>query len=385
MDQIRAEGTYKRERILTTVQKNIISTTQAANVLNFCSNNYLGFCDNRMLIDVTKEVMGERGFGLAATRRCAGTTDHHLRLERTVADFHEQEDAVIYTSCFEANECFFETIFGAEDAVISDKLNHASIINGIRLCHAQRHLYENSDMADLEDKLRQAQAARFKVIVTDGVFSMDGKIAKLREICDLAEKYQAIVFVDECHGTGVLGAKGRGAIEAEGVVSRVDVVSSTFGKAMGGGNGGFITGKKEIIEMLRQKSGPYIGSNALPPHLLAGYDLAFNILQESSQKLQELQSNVKLFRTEMKKLGFTVLGDDRSAICPVFFGDAKVAVDFADNLLEEGIYVIGFSFPVVPKGKARIRVQLSARHSEEDVRQCIEAFAKIGKARGLIP
>lgn len=384
LGQIKSEGTYKRERVLTSVQKNVISTTQATNVLNFCSNNYLGFCDNEMLAEVTKKILRERGFGLSSSRHQSGTTDYHLKLEKTVADFYEQEDTIIYTSCFEANECFFETVFEAEDAIISDKLNHASIINGIRLSRAQRFLYDNNNMEDLENQLIQAQNTRFKVIVTDGVFSMDGEIAKVGQICDLAEKYGAIVFVDECHGTGVLGAKGRGAIEAENAVNRVDVVSSTFGKSMGGGNGGFITGKKEIIDILRQRSGPYLGSTSLPPHLLAGYDLAFNVLQDNVSLLQKLKENINLFRTEMKSRGFKVLGSEKAAICPVFFGDAKLAVDFADGLLHEGIYVIGFSYPVVPKDKARIRVQLSARHSEDDVKSCIDAFTKIGRAKGVI-
>lgn len=381
LSDIKTAGTYKNERVINTAQKNIISTTTHKDVLNFCSNNYLGFCDDKEIIEKTTDVMLDRGFGSAGTRYTSGQTDLHNQLERTVSEFYQQEDTALYVSCFEANESIFDSLLDSKDAIISDKLNHASIINGIRLSSAKRYLYENNDMTDLRTKLEQAvkDGNRFKMIVTDGVFSMDGNIAKLSQICDLAEEFGAIVFVDECHGTGVLGDKGRGAVELENVLDRVEVISSTFGKAMGGGNGGFITGRKEIVETLKQKSSPILYSTTLAPQVCAGYNLAFQKLWQDSSSLDTLKANVSVFRSNMKSLGFEVLGDDRSAICPVLLKDAKLASDFADEMLNEGIYVIGFSFPVVAKGLARIRVQLSARHTKDDVQRCISAFEKIGR------
>ncbi len=384
ISNLKSEGTFKNERIITSAQSNIISTTKFSNVLNFCSNNYLGLCDNQEISNEAKKVLDERGFGLSSVRFICGTTDYHLNLEKKISEFYEQEDTILFPSCFDANEAVFEALLTKEDAIITDKLNHASIINGTRLSKAERFLYNNNDMEDLEERLKDSQHSRFRIIVTDGVFSMDGKIAKINQITDLAEKYNAIVMVDECHGTGVLGAKGRGSVEVEKSLHKVELISSTLGKALGGANGGFITGKKEIVSILRQKGRPYLFSNSLPTHCVAAYLKAIDILQNQPELLKKLQFNVELFRSKMTELGFELLGHPKSAICPVLLRDAKLARDFADEMLTKGVYVIGFSYPVVPQDLARIRVQLSACHEEEDILKCVEAFKTVGIKRNII-
>lgn len=381
---LHSDGTYKQERIITTPQSNIISTNKFKNVLNFCSNNYLGLCDNPEIIQTAKTLLDERGFGLSSVRFICGTTDHHKSLESRISNFYEQEDTILFPSCFDANEAIFEALLNSEDAIITDQLNHASIISGIRLTKCTKKIYSHNNMKELEKALIETQNNRFRMIVTDGVFSMDGAIANLKAICDLADKYNAIVMVDECHGSGVLGDKGRGAVEITDTLDRVDVISSTLGKALGGANGGFITGRSEIVEVLRQKGKPYLFSNSLPTFLVGAYEKAFDVLEGHPEKLRDLRRNIKNFRGKMKGLGFDVLGDDMSAICPVLLKDARLARDFADKLLEHGVYVIGFSYPVVAKGLARIRVQLSAGHTVEDVDYCVEAFEKVGREMKVI-
>ena len=385
LGQLKAESTFKNERVITSPQSNQISTQTHAKLLNFCANNYLGLANDSRIVQEAKRVLDERGFGLSSVRFICGTTDYHKKLERELSQFYEQEDTILFPSCFDANEAVFEALLTDQDAIISDKLNHASIINGIRLSKAHRFLYENNDMADLEVKLKEAEEknSRFKIIVTDGVFSMDGTVAKLGRICELAEQYGALVFVDECHGTGVLGARGRGAVEVENVLDKVDFISSTLGKALGGATGGFITGKGEIVEWLRQKARTYLFSNSLPTHSVAAANTALAILRDEPQRLQTLSRNIQLFKTEIVAMGFTVLGHPSSAICPVLLKDEKIAHQFAEDLLAEGIYVIAFSYPVVAKGLARIRVQLSAAHTEKDVKDCLEAFRKIGIKYGI--
>ena len=384
LQNIKKEGTYKEERIITTPQSNIISTNKFKNVLNFCSNNYLGLCDNPLIVETAKKLLDERGFGLSSVRFICGTTDYHKKLENRISSFYEQDDTILFPSCFDANEAIFEAILTKEDAIITDELNHASIIGGIRLTKCTKKIYKHSNMSDLEAALKETQNNRYRMIVTDGVFSMDGGIAKLNEICDLADKYDAIVMVDECHGSGVLGKKGRGAVEITDTINRVDVISSTLGKALGGANGGFITGRQEIVDILRQKGKPYLFSNSLPTFVVGAYEKAFDILEKNPEKLNQLKKNVEVFRRRMKELGFEMLGDDQSAICPVLLKDARLANEFADKLLENGVYVIGFSYPVVAKGLARIRVQLSAGHTDKDVDYCVKAFEKVGKEMKVI-
>lgn len=385
LGQLKAESTFKNERVITSAQSSQISTQTHPKLLNFCANNYLGLANDSRIVQEAKRVLDERGFGLSSVRFICGTTDYHKKLERELSQFYEQEDTILFPSCFDANEAVFEALLTDQDAIISDKLNHASIINGIRLSKAHRFLYENNDMADLEVKLKEAEEknSRFKIIVTDGVFSMDGTVAKLGRICELAEQYGAMVFVDECHGTGVLGARGRGAVEVENVLDKVDFISSTLGKALGGATGGFITGKGEIVEWLRQKARTYLFSNSLPTHSVAAANTALAILRDEPQRLQTLSRNIQHFKSEIEAMGFTVLGHPSSAICPVLLKDEKIAHQFAEDLLAEGIYVIAFSYPVVAKGLARIRVQLSAAHSEKDVKDCLEAFRKIGIKYGI--
>lgn len=385
LGQLKAESTFKNERVITSAQSSQISTQTHPKLLNFCANNYLGLANDSRIVQEAKRVLDERGFGLSSVRFICGTTDYHKKLERELSQFYEQEDTILFPSCFDANEAVFEALLTDQDAIISDKLNHASIINGIRLSKAHRFLYENNDMADLEVKLKEAEEknSRFKIIVTDGVFSMDGTVAKLGRICELAEQYGAMVFVDECHGTGVLGARGRGAVEVENVLDKVDFISSTLGKALGGATGGFITGKGEIVEWLRQKARTYLFSNSLPTHSVAAANTALAILRDEPQRLQTLSRNIQQFKSEIEAMGFTVLGHPSSAICPVLLKDEKIAHQFAEDLLAEGIYVIAFSYPVVAKGLARIRVQLSAAHSEKDVKDCLEAFRKIGIKYGI--
>ena len=380
---IREAGTYKDERIITTPQRSRIDTTKADGVLNLCANNYLGLADSAELIAAAKASYDRWGFGLASVRFICGTQDLHRKLETRLASFLGMEDAILYSSCFDANGGLFETLLGPEDAVISDELNHASIIDGVRLCKAVRYRYANADMAELEDCLKKAQAQRFRIIVTDGVFSMDGNAAPLDEICKLAEKYDALVMVDECHSAGVLGKTGRGITELYNLRGQVDILTGTLGKAFGGAVGGFTTGRKEIIDMLRQRSRPYLFSNSLPPAVVGASIEMFKMLGESDALHDKLVKNVEHFRKGMMAAGFDIK-PTQSAICAVMLYDAKLSQDFAARLQDEGIFVTGFYYPVVPKGQARIRVQVSAGHTTEQLDRCIAAFVKIGKEMNVI-
>lgn len=382
--QLKKDSLYKIEYPLTSPQSSKISTSSKPSLLNFCSNNYLGFSNNKELVKTAKASLDKWGFGLSSVRFICGTTTRHLLLEKMVSEFYETEDTILFPSCFDANEAVFETLLSEEDAIISDKLNHASIINGIRLSKAARFLYENNNMEDLEKKLKESSKARFKILATDGVFSMDGSVAKIPEMAALAEKYGAMLMIDECHGTGVIGAKGRGAIEFRGAMGSAEIISSTFGKALGGATGGFITGKKEIVDLLRQKARPYLFSNSLPTHVVDTYIEALSMLQNDKGLLEKLQRNIELFLRKMKELGFVVMGDQNTAICPVLLKDEGLTVEFARRLQDKGIYVIGFTFPVVAKGMARIRVQISAAHEFEDVEKCVKAFGEIGKEMKII-
>ena len=382
---VRDAGLYKSERILTSSQDAFIKISTGEEVLNFCSNNYLGLSNHPEVIQAAKETMDSHGFGMSSVRFICGTQDIHKQLEKTISEFYTTEDTILYAAAFDANGGVFEPLFTKEDAIISDSLNHASIIDGVRLCKAARYRYENNDMQSLEAQLIEAnkQQHRFKVIVTDGVFSMDGIVAKLDEICDLADKYDALVMVDECHATGFIGKTGRGTVELKNVLDRVDIVTGTLGKALGGAMGGYTTGKKEIIEILRQRSRPYLFSNSLAPSLVGGALKVFEIISKDTSLRDQLEWNTKYFRTEMEKAGFDLVGAD-AAIVPVMLYDAKIAQKMAIKLLEEGIYVIGFFFPVVPKEKARIRVQLSAAHTKAHLEKAISAFIKVGKELNLI-
>ena len=382
---VRDAGLYKSERILTSSQDAFIKISTSEEVLNFCSNNYLGLSNHPEVIQAAKETMDSHGFGMSSVRFICGTQDIHKQLEKTISEFYTTEDTILYAAAFDANGGVFEPLFTKEDAIISDSLNHASIIDGVRLCKAARYRYENNDMQSLEAQLIEAnkQQHRFKVIVTDGVFSMDGIVAKLDEICDLADKYDALVMVDECHATGFIGKTGRGTVELKNVLDRVDIVTGTLGKALGGAMGGYTTGKKEIIEILRQRSRPYLFSNSLAPSLVGGALKVFEIISKDTSLRDQLEWNTKYFRTEMEKAGFDLVGAD-AAIVPVMLYDAKIAQKMAIKLLEEGIYVIGFFFPVVPKEKARIRVQLSAAHTKAHLEKAISAFIKVGKELNLI-
>ncbi len=379
---IREAGTYKRERVITSPQAANIRTA-GREVLNFCANNYLGLADDARLIAAAKRGLDEHGYGMASVRFICGTQDVHKALEAAVSAFLRTEDTILYSSCFDANGGLFETLLGEDDAVISDALNHASIIDGIRLCKANRLRYANGDMADLEAKLQEASGARIKLISTDGVFSMDGYVAKLDQVCDLAEKYGALVHVDDSHATGFLGATGRGSIEHCGVMGRVDVITSTLGKALGGASGGFTSGRKEIVEILRQRSRPYLFSNTLAPCIAEASIEALRILSESTALRDRLAANTLRFRTAMAGHGFAI-PESVHPICPVMIGDAALAGRLAEQMLELGIYVVGFSFPVVPKGKARIRVQISAAHTTEQIDRAVAAFAQAGRACGII-
>ena len=384
---IREAGTYKDERIITTPQQARIDTTQAKHVLNMCANNYLGLSDDPELIAAAKASYDKWGFGLSSVRFICGTQDIHKQLERKIANFLQMDDAILYSSCFDANGGLFETLLTEEDAVISDELNHASIIDGVRLCKARRYRYRNNDMADLEAQLQAADAAgvRFKLIATDGVFSMDGVIADLKSVCDLADKYGALVMVDDSHAVGFVGTHGRGTAEYCGVEGRVDIITGTLGKALGGSSGGYTSGHKEIIELLRQRSRPYLFSNTLAPSIAAASIKVMELLasDEGLELCRRVKENGEHFRREMTKLGFTLAGKDHP-IVPVMLGDAQLAGRMAEELLKEGIYVIGFSFPVVPKGKARIRTQMSAAHTTAQIDRAVAAFAKVGKALGAI-
>ena len=380
---IKSAGLYKDERIITSPQSAEISLANGSHVLNFCANNYLGLSDNPRLIDAAKRAMDERGFGMSSVRFICGTQDIHKTLEKAIADYFGTEDTILYAACFDANGGVFEPLFGEEDAIISDSLNHASIIDGVRLCKAVRYRYANADMNELEECLKKAQAQRFRIIVTDGVFSMDGNVAPMDKICALAEKYDALVMVDECHSAGVVGKTGRGVTEQFNLRGQADIITGTLGKAYGGAVGGFTTGRKEIIDLLRQRSRPYLFSNSLPPAVVgAGIEL-FNILNESDELHDRLVENVDYFQQQMKAAGFDIK-PTQSAICAVMLYDAKLSQDFAAKLQQEGIYVTGFYYPVVPQGQARIRVQVSAGHTRAHLDRCVAAFTKVGKELKVI-
>ena len=383
LDSIREQGLYKTERVITTPQSAAIRTQDGREVLNFCANNYLGLADHPELIAAAKHALDTHGFGLASVRFICGTQDLHKQLEAEIARFFGTDDAILYTSCFDANGGLFETILGEEDAVISDALNHASIIDGIRLCKAERRRYANGDMAELEKHLQETQGRRTRLIATDGVFSMDGYIAKLDEIVALKKKYGAMLMVDDSHATGFVGPTGRGSAEHHGVMREVDVFTSTLGKALGGGSGGFTTGRREIIDMLRQRSRPYLFSNTLPPPLVAASLKVFELLTQSGELRERVLDNARRFREGMTAAGFD-LRPGEHAIVPVMLYDAPLAQRFAQELLEEGIYVIGFFFPVVPKGQARIRTQMSAAHTREHIDRAVAAFTKVGKKLGVV-
>lgn len=385
LNNIKEAGLFKRERVITSEQGAEITLNTGETVLNFCSNNYLGLSSHPDVVSAAKDALNERGYGMSSVRFICGTQDIHKELERKIAEFHHMEDTILYAACFDANGGIFEPLFTKEDAIISDSLNHASIIDGVRLCKAARYRYKNNDMADLEEQLKAANAngARFKIIVTDGVFSMDGIVANMKGICDLADEYDALVMVDECHSAGFIGETGRGSVELHGVMDRVDIITGTLGKALGGAMGGYTTGKKEIIEMLRQRSRPYLFSNSLAPSIVGASIKVFDVLSSSTHLRDKLEENVNYFKEGMSKLGFDIIDGD-SAIVPVMLYDAKLSQDMADKLLEEGIYVIGFYYPVVPKEKARIRVQLSAAHEKQHLDKAIRAFEKVGKEMGVL-
>ena len=385
LDAIRDAGLYKDERIIVSDQAAKIEVSTGESVLNFCANNYLGLSNNPELIEAAKQAMDQYGFGLSSVRFICGTQDQHKRLEGAVSTFLETEDTILYTSCFDANAGLFETILGPEDAIISDALNHASIIDGIRLCKAKRMRFAHMDMGDLEAKLKEAQAAGCPkiMIATDGVFSMDGDIAPLEAICDLAEQYGAMVMVDDSHATGFTGKTGRGSIEHCGVMGRVDVVTSTLGKALGGASGGFTSGRQEIIDMLRQRSRPYLFSNTVAPAIVGAAIKAFEMLSATTERRDRLEANTAYFRAAMTAAGFDIRPGVHP-IVPIMLGEARLAATMADAMLARGIYVIGFSYPVVPKGQARIRVQLSAAHSTEDIDAAVAAFTEVGRELGVI-
>ena len=385
LDEIREAGLFKSERIITSPQSAEIELEDGREVLNFCANNYLGLADHPDIIAAAKDALDSHGFGMASVRFICGTQDLHKQLERTIADLFGTEDTILYAACFDANGGLFEPLLDENDAIISDALNHASIIDGVRLCKARRYRYANCDMADLETQLKQARAdgARTIMITTDGVFSMDGFIAPLDEITALAKKYDALVHIDECHATGFLGASGRGSAEVKGVMDKIDIFTGTLGKAMGGALGGFTTAKKEVIELLRQRSRPYLFSNSLPPHVVAAGIKAFEMLSSADELRGQLAKNTAYFREEMTGRGFDIKPGVHP-IAPVMLYDAPLAQKFAARLLEEGIYAIGFFFPVVPKGQARIRTQISAAHTREHLDRAIDAFTRIGKELGVI-
>lgn len=378
LDEIRDNGLFKKERIITSAQGALIKISTGEEVINFCANNYLGLSSHPEVIKAAKDAMDTHGFGMSSVRFICGTQDIHKDLEQKIADFYQTEDTILYAAAFDANGGVFEPLLGSEDAIISDSLNHASIIDGVRLCKAARYRYENSNMEDLEKQLIAANenGARFKIIVTDGVFSMDGLLAPLDKICDLADKYDALVMIDECHAAGFIGDTGRGTLEEKGVMGRIDIITGTLGKALGGAMGGYTTGKKEIIEMLRQRSRPYLFSNSLAPAIVGASIKVFEMLQNDTSLRDKLAENAAYFKNGMKGAGFDIIEGD-SAIVPVMLYDAKLSQTMANMLLEEGIYVIGFFYPVVPKGKARIRVQLSAAHTKEQLDKAINSFIKV--------
>lgn len=385
IEDVKAEGLYKNERVITSQQQAQIEVASGDKVINFCANNYLGLANSPELIKAAQQGLNDHGFGVASVRFICGTQDIHKTLEKKISQFLETEDTILYSSCFDANTGLFETILGADDAIISDSLNHASIIDGVRLCKAKRFRYANNDMADLEKQLIAADeaGAKTKLIATDGVFSMDGVICNLEAVCDLADKYDALVMVDDSHAVGFVGENGKGTAEYCNVLNRVDIITGTLGKALGGASGGYTSGKKEIVEWLRQRSRPYLFSNSLAPSIVTASIKVLEMLENGGELRAKLWSNAKYFREQMEAAGFTCAGKDH-AIIPVMLGDAKVASLMADKLLAEGIYVTGFSFPVVPKGQARIRTQISAAHSIEQLDTAIAAFTRIGKEIGVI-
>jgi len=385
IQEIKDAGLYKSERIITSSQDAMIKIATGEEVINFCANNYLGLSNHPEVIQAAKDTMDTHGFGMSSVRFICGTQDIHKQLEAKVAEFYQTEDTILYAAAFDANGGVFEPLLSKEDAIISDSLNHASIIDGVRLCKAARYRYDNNDMNSLEEQLIEAnkQNHRFKIIVTDGVFSMDGIVAKLDEICDLADKYDALVMVDECHAAGFIGKTGRGTLELKNVMGRVDIVTGTFGKALGGAMGGYTTGKKEIIEILRQRSRPYLFSNSLSPAIVGASLKVFDLIANDTSLRDKLEWNTNYFRTKMEEAGFDLVGAD-AAIVPVMLYDAKLSQTMANKLLEEGVYVIGFFFPVVPKEKARIRVQLSAAHNKQHLDHAINAFIKVGKLLNVI-
>lgn len=385
VDQIRADGLYKSERVITSQQSSDIEVVGGKQVINFCANNYLGLANSPELIKSAQGGLDKHGFGVASVRFICGTQDIHKTLETKISEFLGTDDTILYSSCFDANAGLFETILGPEDAIISDALNHASIIDGVRLCKAKRFRYANNDMAELEKQLQAADeaGARFKLIATDGVFSMDGVIANLKGVCDLADKYDAMVMVDDSHAVGFLGENGRGSHEYCEVMGRVDIITGTLGKALGGSSGGYTAGRKEIVELLRQRSRPYLFSNSLAPAVVTASIKVLEMLSEGKELLTKLNENSRYFREQMSAAGFTLAGADH-AIIPVMIGDARLAAEMADKMLDEGIYVVGFSFPVVPKGQARIRTQMSAAHTREQIDKAIDAFTRIGKELGII-
>ena len=386
LKSIKDNGLFKNERIIVTEQGSQVKTQKNKEVLNFCANNYLGLSSDPQVIEAAKKTLDTHGYGMSSVRFICGTQDIHKELEAKIANFYQMEDTILYAAAFDANGGVFEPLFTNEDAIISDELNHASIIDGVRLCKAMRFRYRNNDMDDLETKLIEADRAnaRFKIIVTDGVFSMDGVLANLKGICDLAEKYQALIMVDECHAAGFIGKTGRGSLEYHGVMDRVDIITGTLGKALGGAMGGYTTGREEIIEMLRQKSRPYLFSNSLAPAIVGASIKVFELLENDTTLRDRLEENVRYFKNGLEKSGFHIISG-YSAIVPIMLYDANIAQEMASQLLEEGIYVVGFFYPVVPKNKARIRVQLSAIHTKEQLDCCMDAFVRIGKKMNILP
>jgi glycine C-acetyltransferase len=383
LSDIESKGLFKKERVITTSQGASVKVSDGGEVVIMCANNYLGLSSNKEVVEAAKSALETHGFGMSSVRFICGTQDIHKELEKRIADFYQTEDTILYAAAFDANAGLFEPLFGPEDAIISDELNHASIIDGVRLCKAQRFRYQHSDMLDLEAQLIKSKGLRNKIIVTDGVFSMDGDIAKMNEICDLADKYEAMVMTDECHSAGFIGKTGRGVPEYHNVIDRVDIITGTLGKALGGAMGGYTTGKKEIIEMLRQKSRPYLFSNSLAPSIVGAANKVFEIIGNNTQLRDKLEENTKYFKSKIIGAGFDVKQGD-SPIVPIMLYDAALSQDFANMLLKEGVYAVGFFYPVVPKGQARIRTQISAAHTREHLDKAVNAFVKVGKELKVI-
>ena len=383
IENTKKAGLYKSERIITSPQSSVINTNNQKNIINLCSNNYLGLSSDPSVLEAAKESIDTHGYGMSSVRFICGTQNIHKDLEDTISEFLGTEDTILYAAAFDANGGLFEPLFGPEDAIISDELNHASIIDGIRLCKASRHRYGHNNMKDLEEKLQETQDSRARIIVTDGVFSMDGTIAQLDKICELAEKYNALIMIDECHSTGFMGENGKGVHELKDVMGKIDIITGTLGKALGGASGGFTSGRKEMIDLLRQKSRPYLFSNTLAPSIVGASLKVFEVIKNDNSLIKKLHDNARYFRSRMKDLGFDII-DGSHPIVPIMLYDSVVAKEMSNELLNEGIYVVGFYFPVVPKGKARIRVQLSASHSKEELDTAIDAFSKVGKKLNII-